>query len=206
MVSAFGKPEVWVIDAAVERRSVLSMHLGSLGYLAYPMDPTDRLPSNKGRSVIAVINDDDNVVDRLLNCREASPLSCVVYSDCLKTKRVSNLLSRGVAELFDWPLDRQEFADALSNAEVSLSAIVEEKWQGVSALERVEGLSPREREVLAGIMAGKTSREIAGDLGLSTRTIEVHRLHCMRRLGVKNTAEAVQVAVKSGCFKSAVEI
>lgn len=206
MATAFKKPEVWVIDSAVKRRGVVSNYLGSLGYLAYPMDPSDQLPSRYGSAVIAIINDDDSVVDRVLDCRSDRPLSCVVYSDSLKGKRATNLLRRGVADLIDWPFEKQDFVDAVSAAETNLSAIVEESWRGASAVERVESLSPREREVLAGILAGKTSREIALELGLSRRTVEVHRLHCMRRLGVKNTAEAVKIAMNSGCFKHSVEL
>jgi DNA-binding NarL/FixJ family response regulator len=206
MATVFKKPEVWVIDSAVSRRGFVANYLGSLGYLAYPMDPSDRLPSTYGRAVIAMVNDDDSVVDRVLDCRDNRPISCVVYSDSLKAKRVTNLLRRGVTDLIDWPCEKQEFVDAVSIAETNLSVIVEEGWRGASARERVEALSPREREVLVGILAGKTSREIALKLGLSHRTVEVHRLHCIRRLGVKNTAEAVKIAMSSGCFEHSVEL
>lgn len=206
MATAFRKPEVWVIDSAVKRRGLVSNYLDSLGYLAYPMDPNDKLPSSYGRAVIAMVNDDDTVVNRVLDCRDDRPLSCVVYSDSLKAKRVTNLLRRGVTDLIDWPFEKQDFADAVSTAETNLSTIVEEGWRGATARERVETLSPREREVLVGILAGKTSREIAVELGLSPRTVEVHRLHCIRRLGVKNTAEAVKIAMSSGCFKHSIEL
>ena len=205
MATAFTKPEVWVIDSVVRRRGLLSNYLGSLGYFAYPMDPSDGLPS-VGREVIAFVNDDDAVVDRVLECREYGPISCVVYSDSLKAKRVTNLLRRGIADLIDWPFEKQDFVDAISIAESNLSAIVENGGRSASARARVEALSRREREVLIGIIAGKTSREIALDLGLSIRTVEVHRLHCIRRLGVKNTAEAVKIAMNSGCFKHSVEL
>lgn len=206
MATAFHKPEVWVIDSVVGRRGFVSNYLGSLGYLAYPMNPSESLPSNYGRAVIAMINDDDTVVDRVLDCRDDHPLSCVVYSDSLKAKRVTNLMRRGVTDLIDWPFEKQEFVDAVSTAEANLFAIVEEGWRGASARDRVEALSPREREVLVGILAGKTSREIALDLGLSHRTVEVHRLHCIRRLGVKNTTVAVKIAMSSGFFKHSVEL
>jgi DNA-binding NarL/FixJ family response regulator len=206
MATAFNKPEVWVIDSVVRRRGFVSNYFGSLGYLAYPMDPSDRLPSTGGREVIAFVNDDDAVVDRVLGCRENGPISCVVYSDSLKAKRVTNLLRRGIADLIDWPFEKQDFVDAVSIAETNLSAIVEEGGRGASARARVEAITPREREVLVGILAGKTSREIALDLGLSVRTVEVHRLNCIRRLGVKNTAEAVRIAMNSGCFKHSVEL
>lgn len=50
-------------------------------------------------------------------------------------------------------------------------------------------LSPREREVVAQLAAGHTSKEIARLLGLSPRTIDMHRARLLRKLGVRSTAQ-----------------
>jgi two-component system response regulator FixJ len=63
------------------------------------------------------------------------------------------------------------------------------------AARQVAQLSRREREVLEGLIAGKLNKIIAHDLGLSVRTVEVHRLHMMERLGVRQLADAVRLAV-----------
>ena len=65
------------------------------------------------------------------------------------------------------------------------------------AAERVAALSPREREVLDLLIAGKPNKLIARDLGLSPRTVEVHRARMMARLGVGSLAEAVRLAVRA---------
>jgi two-component system response regulator FixJ len=65
------------------------------------------------------------------------------------------------------------------------------------AAERVAALSPREREVLDLLIAGKPNKHIARDLGLSPRTVEVHRARMMARLGVGSLAEAVRLAVQA---------
>jgi two-component system response regulator FixJ len=54
---------------------------------------------------------------------------------------------------------------------------------------RLANLSPRERQVLDGIVAGKPNRIIAFELGLSVRTIEVHRAHMMTKAGVSSLAD-----------------
>jgi two-component system response regulator FixJ len=56
-------------------------------------------------------------------------------------------------------------------------------------------LSPREREVLEALVAGRPNKVIAFDLGISVRTVEVHRSRMMERLGVRQFAEAVRLAV-----------
>ena len=65
------------------------------------------------------------------------------------------------------------------------------------AAERVAALSPREREVLDLLIAGKSNKLVARDLGLSPRTVEVHRARLMARLGVGSLAEAVRLAVQA---------
>lgn len=56
-------------------------------------------------------------------------------------------------------------------------------------------LTYRERQILQFVVEGCTNREIAGDLGLSYRTVEVHRRHIMKKTGARNTAELVRLAV-----------
>ena len=60
---------------------------------------------------------------------------------------------------------------------------------------QIAALSPREREVLTALAAGYPQKRIAYDLGISVRTVEVHRARMMRRLGVRSLAEAVTLLV-----------
>lgn len=63
------------------------------------------------------------------------------------------------------------------------------------ARDKTAALSPREREVLDGLVAGKPNKAIAHDLGISGRTVEVHRARMLKRLGTRSTAEAIRIAV-----------
>jgi two-component system, LuxR family, response regulator FixJ len=56
-------------------------------------------------------------------------------------------------------------------------------------------LSPRERQVLEAIAVGRPNKLIAYDLGISVRTVEVHRAHMLDRLGARNIAEAIRIVV-----------
>lgn len=60
------------------------------------------------------------------------------------------------------------------------------------------GLSPRERDVLRGVATGKSSKEIADELGLSVRTVENHRARITRRTGFRSTAQLTLHAVRLG--------
>jgi DNA-binding NarL/FixJ family response regulator len=64
--------------------------------------------------------------------------------------------------------------------------------------ERDHGLTERELEILQLIVDGKSNKEIAVQLDLSTNTVSVHRANMMRALGIHNTAELVSYAIRSG--------
>lgn len=58
-----------------------------------------------------------------------------------------------------------------------------------------ERLTVREREVLKEIVGGCSNKETGRNLGVSPRTIEVHRAHIMAKLGAKNVADLVRIAL-----------
>jgi DNA-binding NarL/FixJ family response regulator len=64
--------------------------------------------------------------------------------------------------------------------------------------ERDSGLTVRELEVLRHIVAGKSNKEIAAELGLSANTVGVHRANIMDTLGIHKTAELVVYAIRNG--------
>jgi DNA-binding NarL/FixJ family response regulator len=64
--------------------------------------------------------------------------------------------------------------------------------------ESYAALTPRQKEVLHLVAAGLTSKEIAHELGLSYRTVEVHRMLLMRRLNVRDVTGLVRFAVRAG--------
>jgi RNA polymerase sigma factor (sigma-70 family) len=62
---------------------------------------------------------------------------------------------------------------------------------------QVAQLTPREREVMALVVAGKANKVIASELGLSQKTVEVHRARVMRKMHAESVAQLVQLALES---------
>lgn len=58
-------------------------------------------------------------------------------------------------------------------------------------------LPPRQREILAALGAGRTSKQIASDLGISLKTVETHRARMMATLGCRNAVELLRLAVRA---------
>lgn len=59
---------------------------------------------------------------------------------------------------------------------------------------RLHALTPRERDVLEGLARGLPNKTIAYDLGISPRTVEIHRANLMSKLGVRSLSEALRIA------------
>ncbi|AJR23678.1 MULTISPECIES: response regulator FixJ [Sphingobium] len=66
---------------------------------------------------------------------------------------------------------------------------------------RLNILTEREREVLDGLVEGLPNKTIAYDLGISPRTVEIHRANLMQKLEVKSLAEALRIAFHAGAEK-----
>ena len=63
---------------------------------------------------------------------------------------------------------------------------------------RIARLTAREQDVLAGLVRGHPNKTIAYDLGISPRTVEVHRANVMTKLEVRNLSEALRIAFAAG--------
>jgi PAS domain S-box-containing protein len=66
------------------------------------------------------------------------------------------------------------------------------------ARDKMAALSPRQRQVLIEMAAGKLNKQIAYALGISERTVKMHRAAALTALGVKSVADAIRVAVEAG--------
>lgn len=63
---------------------------------------------------------------------------------------------------------------------------------------RVDSLSRRQRQILEALAKGRLNKQIAYDLGLTERTIKMHRAATLRGLGVRTVAEAIRIAIEAG--------
>jgi two-component system response regulator FixJ len=86
----------------------------------------------------------------------------------------------------------------LGGIEVALARLAEPPPHHPAALQaerRLAHLTPREREVLEGLVAGLPNKSIAYDLGISPRTVEVHRARIMQKLQAKSLSEVIRLAL-----------
>jgi FixJ family two-component response regulator len=107
-------------------------------------------------------------------------------------------MQAGAVDFLTKPVDEQELLAAIARAE-RRDGEARRNHAEVSAIEaRVRMLTPREREVMTHVVAGRLNKQIAGDLGTVEKTIKVHRSRVMEKMGVRTVADLVRLAEKVG--------
>ncbi|WP_455201109.1 response regulator transcription factor [Kaarinaea lacus] len=106
-------------------------------------------------------------------------------------------MKAGAMDVLEKPFNDQALLDAITKAIDKSSEAFEEQNHRVKFQLRAEHLSPREREIMDLLILGKGSKAIAAQLGISSKTVDVHRIHIMEKMEVKTVVELARLAVSS---------
>ena len=103
----------------------------------------------------------------------------------------------GALDFIEKPFGDDVLLAAIRKALAKDSLLRRRRTEEVEFAERTPLLTPRERDVMARVMAGKTNKDMARELGVSPRTIEVHRGRLMTKLGVDSVADLVRLGLNT---------
>jgi FixJ family two-component response regulator len=107
-------------------------------------------------------------------------------------------MKAGAVEFLTKPFRDQELLDAIQQALARDSQAREQRAQSEALRRRYGALTPREREVMALVVAGLLNKQIAGELGTSEASVKVHRQHVMEKMGAGSLAALVRMADRLG--------
>ncbi len=128
---------------------------------------------------------------RVLKSTKAT-MSVVVMTGHADVPLAIEAMKLGIADFIEKPFDDVVLLTALKGALQRLSAHAERDDARREIHARLATLSPRETDVLDGLVAGKANKVIAFDLGISPRTVEIYRANLMTKMGVKSLSELVR--------------
>ena len=103
-------------------------------------------------------------------------------------------MKAGAVDFIEKPFEKAVLLGAIDQAFHRLNRSSEARERANEAEVRLNCLTPREREVLDGLAEGLPNKTIAYELGISPRTVEIHRANLMTKLGVKSLSEALRMA------------
>jgi RNA polymerase sigma factor (sigma-70 family) len=107
-------------------------------------------------------------------------------------------MKAGAVEFLTKSFRDQDLLDAIQVALERDRAKRQQEAEIATLRERLESLTPREREVLPRVVAGLLNKQIATEIGISEAAVKVHRSQMMRKMGADSVAELVRMAQKLG--------
>ncbi|MBR0551272.1 response regulator FixJ [Stakelama marina] len=107
-------------------------------------------------------------------------------------------MKQGAVDFLEKPFEKAALLGAIDTAFERLERGVDGGLAEQEAQVRIAKLTDRERDVLQGLVRGHPNKTIAYDLGISPRTVEVHRANMMTKLDVRSLSEALRIAFAAG--------
>ena len=135
-------------------------------------------------------------LQRLLNDRGIT-LPVIFLTGHADVSMAVQAMKQGACEFIEKPFKDQTLLDAVSHAVRDDLAHRNEDASRQALRERLDKLSPREMEVSRLIVEGLPNKTIGQRLDISERTVQVHRLHVMEKLGIHSAAELTQLILKA---------
>jgi two-component system response regulator FixJ len=125
------------------------------------------------------------------------PAPIIMISGHGDVPAVVNAIKSGAHDFIEKPFEPEAVLGRVHEAIAGIMRNTEQS-NGLPIFTGHEVLTPREHEVLARIADGASNKEAGRSLGISMRTVEVHRAHIMEKLGARNAADLVRIVLSNG--------
>lgn len=194
-------PIVFIVDDDEAVRDSLALLLSLNGFTTRTFDSAEHflaayLPEWAGCLVLDIRMQgmDGLELQRILNAGN-SRLPIIVITAHGDVAMAREALKAGAVDFLEKPIDDQLL---IANVSIALDRNVQERSVAARSAEREQKmarLTVREREVMQLVAAGKHAREIAAELNISPRTVEVYKARMMEKLQVRNIPELIRVVL-----------
>jgi two-component system response regulator FixJ len=133
--------------------------------------------------------------------RGGSPLGVVVMTGHGDVPLAVEAMKLGAVDFVEKPFEDERLIDTIRAALAGAAGVANGDALASQIAARVETLSPRERQVMEGLVAGLSNKAIARDYDISPRTVEVYRANLMTKMQAANLSELVRMAIRVGILK-----
>ncbi|MET3665503.1 response regulator FixJ [Caulobacter sp. 1776] len=157
----------------------------------------DALPSDDGGCVLTDVRMPEmnglEMVRKLKERDYRAPI--IVMTGHADVPLAIEAMKAGVADFIEKPFDEEQLLTAIRSALERGKIQRDQDAALAETRRRLAALSPRERDVLKGLVDGRANKVIAYDLGISPRTVEIHRANLMSKMQARSLSELVRMAL-----------
>jgi len=195
---------VYLIGGDPQSRRSLARTLRALGYrthaFASAADTIDATAYiDPGCVLLEAALPDGDAFDLLRDLGTLRPELPVIMMDGAANVRTAvRAIRAGAIDFLERPFDDAALLAMLEQAFAQLPGRVRHELRVRDAIVKGDRLTPREREVLDGMLAGRSSREIGAAIGIGVRTVEMHRANVMRKLDTDSLPALMRLCLLAG--------
>jgi len=195
---------IHIIDDDAAMRDSLAFLLDVNGYAARTYETADDFLKDAAAQTSSCIISDIrmpgmNGIELVRKLRsDGTPCPVILITGHGDVALAVEAMKAGAADFLEKPFDDTALLDAIRIALDARPATTGEATVRKEAEARLAELSPRERDVLRGLVAGKINKVIAHELGISPRTVEVYRANLMAKTGARSMSELMRIALAAG--------
>ncbi len=190
---------LFLVDGDVRRRAAISHCLAGSSIHVEPFEDASELISRWPKNGLLLVHDDGRAIGALLAQmgRIGQWLPVIGYAQDPATRQIVSAVLEGAIDYIAWPFTGEEIVKVVETAEAKAEVFGSTKLREALARSRVDRLTKREREVLAGVAGGLSNRMIGEKLSISPRTVEIHRANMLTKMGANHTSEAIRIAIEA---------
>jgi len=201
--------KVYVIDDDPAMRDSLDFLLGSAGFNVRLFDSAGAflrgLPEMEAGCVVTDIRmpgiDGIELLRQLHSTSSARKLPVIIMTGHGDVPLAVEAMKLGALDFLEKPFEDERLVSMIETALSQTNAGSKSEAMTVDIASRVASLTPRERQVMQGLVAGQSNKVIAKDYDISPRTVEVYRANVMTKMQAGNLSELVRFAIRAGILK-----
>lgn len=198
---------VYVIDDDEAMRDSLDFLLGAAGFKVAVFDSAalflEKLPEMEFGCVVSDVRmagiDGIELLKRIKSGDKAFPV--VMMTGHGDIRLAVEAMKLGATDFLEKPFEDDRLIGTIEDAFRRKNEAAQSSGISQEIAARIESLSPRERQVMEGLVAGLSNKVIARDYDISPRTIEVYRANVMTKMQANSVSELVRLAIRGGMIR-----